>query len=81
MPNTQLYAPNKLPIVGALTVEGTVAKLLQFWQEGSRTDYEFELQDYAIVSPTVLVDSEGGKWEPIEAEFATLTGRYTSAST
>lgn len=57
-----LLAPNRLPVIGALTESGAVCKLLEVNRDGPAYDYQYELPESPMVSPTVLVDSEGNHW-------------------
>lgn len=62
MNSTQLFAPTGLPVVGALTEDGSVCKLSSYSRRGAHSDYVYELPDSPMVQPTVLVDTEGNRW-------------------
>ncbi|CAM3348876.1 hypothetical protein [Paracidovorax anthurii] len=62
MDSTQLTAPTGLPIVGALTEDGSVCKLSSYSRQGAYSDYVYELPDSPMIQPTILVDTEGNQW-------------------
>lgn len=59
-------APNGLPIVGPLTIQGNVARLDPSSVGGPAADLIFELPESALTDPLIVVDDEGGRWNTAE---------------
>jgi hypothetical protein len=76
MNHIQLFAPNELPIVGALAQDDTLREFDYSYSRNTQVRL-YVLKDGRALGPepTLLVDSAGNRWNSSEVEWYTLFRR------
>ena len=76
MKEVQLFAPNGLPIVGALANDGAIKTFRYSYDKATETSW-YEMNEGAPLTKAsvVLQDSSGQQWSATDVEWHTLFER------